>query len=777
MSISRASGAGAGAAVTERLSPESVRVHWRLSDGRERARFADDVLSPSAPPFDGSGASAMEPALLWHNDGAVLSLHEPAGPWRLGVGMEETRGGGIRLDFRTGPDEGFFGFGEWFNAFRRTSGRVDFFARESPAFTQKRQTYSAFPCFLSDAAYLVLVLNAHPGSATIHPSPGRLVLEFEGGEADLIVVRGPSLKRILREYTRLTGRPPLLPRWAFGLWNTAYPVEDARATRERVLRHRKTGVPLDCVILDYHWENAFHDFRWRSRHFPEPDRFLAQLRDLGVRTGLIYTPFLNRPALPLFKLAARLYAGNAPRGTPLFAVEAVPELYEEARSRGYFAAEDVVWWLGRGGMLDMTNPEAVEWWFALQRPLLDQGVSFFKNDDGEYLPLENRSHLKLEAREHHNLYGFYYGRAVYEKTQAHRPGERALVFSRMFWAGSQRFPAVFLGDQRPRYDDLRRVLRAGLNLSLQGFAYWAADVLGLYRTPGRDLHQRYAQATLLGPIARYFSSPNDPRRDPWGSGQDCLESFRTHALLRMQLLPYLCSLGHEAFVSGLPIVRPLLLEFEEEREAWAIDDQFLIGDRLLVAPVLSRGDSRLVYFPGGPWYEWWTGAAFRGPQQTRVSAPQGRLPVFVRGGHPLLLGPTLESIPDAHAFTSLSLHLFRPYAGQARIYEDDGRTLDYQDGGFAEQLIDVTEDPDSTGTSAAEAISIRFAAAAGPFAVPPRRDWRILVHGCHRPKQIEASGTHTGLHWSWDPPSRKLEVTCSLPTDSEHRLMIAFPSS
>ena len=760
--------------VVEMIRTRSVRLHAPLSGGRERAPFASDVLvrgdSSGAvggrEPFlasDGSSGGALVRTAV--GEDGTIALHGGTGttPF-LRITAEEAALGGPVLTLKVSHEEAFYGFGEWFNAFQRTEGTVDFFGRESPAFTQKKQTYSSFPCFLSDAGYLVLVLNGHPGQARLHRPPGTMTLQFTGGEADLLVVYGPRFKDVIEEYTGLTGRPPLLPLWAFGLWNTSYPVEDAEATLARVRKHRTIGIPLDCVILDYHWENAFHDFQWRAKLFPDPPQFLGQMQKSGVRLGLIYTPFMNRSAYPLFKLAARLYARNAPDGSPLFAREAVAEVYTEGLSRGYFAADDVVWWLGRGGMIDVTNPEAVEWWFAAQRHLLDQGVAFFKNDDGEYLPEVNRSWSGLRAPEYHNLYGFYYGRAVFTKSQQHLSPDRALVFSRMVWAGSQRFPAVFLGDQRPRYQDLQRALRAGLNLSVLGFSYWAADVLGLYRRPTREIHQRYSQATLLGPIARYFSTPRDRRRDPWGHGDECLESFRTHADLRMQLLPYLYSQARLAFDTGWPIVRPLLLEYQEDERARSVDDQFLVGDRLLVAPVLEKGAlAREVYFPEGRWYDWWTGRWYDGPSSTTVTAPLHRLPLFVRGGAPLVLGAPLQHIPPAHAFLSLAVHAFPPFTGRTVVYEDDGESLRYTEGRFSWQTIEIRSTGDAEDP---RTIAITMEPALGQKVGPPVREWRLILHTGKRPVAIRIDRKPAAEEtWTHRPPVQELHISCRAPTD------------
>ena len=163
-----------------------------------------------------------------------------------------------------------YGFGEWFNAFRRTSGKLDLAIRDSPAILQHRQTYSTLPVYLSDRNYAVFVLNSHRCAVDIDPRQGLVELKFDGPPADYLLINGENPKKILSEYTRLTGRPPLLPLWAYGLWVAGYPQESQAKVLELVGEHRARQVPLDGVILDYHWEERFHNFKWRKSLISRP---------------------------------------------------------------------------------------------------------------------------------------------------------------------------------------------------------------------------------------------------------------------------------------------------------------------------------------------------------------------------------------------------------------------------------------------------------------------------------------------------------------------------
>jgi alpha-D-xyloside xylohydrolase len=683
---------------------------------------------------------------------------------------------GVRLSLRIQPSEGFYGWGEWFNAFHRERGTVRLRAQESLSALQGRRTYSTIPCFLSSRGYAFFLLNSYESNWEIDPEGGVLNIQASGPPADAIVIYGPAFKDILNTYTALTGRPPLPPRWAFGLWTTSYPQGHQDQVVEHARQHRQRQSPLDAVILDYHWEQRFHNFRWRRELIPEPERLIAELKQLGVRLGLIFTPFLNSHNQFLQNLVLQLLAKDIPPGM-LFADErALPE-YEEARSRGYLAHEKAHWWFGQGGMLDFSNPQAAGWWNAKLRPLYEQGVDFFKNDDGEYLPNDARSALGMDGREYHNLYGFFYGKAIYEGMAAldegkARPARRPLVYARSTWAGSQRYPALFLGDQKPTFECLKRTLCAGLNLGLLGFAYWTADVFGLDGKTTPETHMRYAQWALLAPVARYFWRPPeiDPTRLPWSHGPQAETSFNLIAGLRYRLLPYYYSLAWQSWQTGLPLLRPLVLEFQDDPSLAAIYDQVLLGDRLMLCPVVEAGATiRRIRLPAGVWHDFWSGQTWQGPGEIEYAAPVERLPLLVLGGSILPMGPALQHIPDEHRFDVLQLHCWPPYPAEGLLYDDDGRTTEYQRGAFS--LTQITVEGDERRL----VVSIAPAQGKFPEQAPARRG-EVILHRSPAPQQVLLDGNLVA-GWGYDAKARETSVPFICPTQSGIEIEVTYASS
>jgi alpha-glucosidase (family GH31 glycosyl hydrolase) len=682
---------------------------------------------------------------------AVLSEARPA---------RQDAAGRVYLALRIAADEGFYGWGEWFNDFRREKGTVRLWSRESPAVLQSRQTYSNIPFFLSSHGYGLFLLNSHESVWHILREQGVLEIGAVGPPADYVVIYGPAFRDILSAYTALTGRPPLVPRWAFGLWVTEYPQENQEEALKLVEEHRRRSIPLDAVILDYHWEERFHNLHWRQSLFPAPDELLARLRDLEVKLGLIFTPFLNSRNGGLQKGLINSLFHNVPAGRERDDERALPQ-YEEAKSRGYLAHPQARWWFGSGGMIDFTNPAAANWWNALLRPLYEQGVAFFKNDDGEYLPTDARSALGMDGPEYHNLYGFFYGKAIYEGMAA-LDERRPLIYARSVWAGSQRYPAIFLGDQKPTFDHMRATIRAGLNMSLMGFAYWTADVFGLDGETTPETHMRYAQWALLAPIARYFWRPPqvDGTRFPWSHGPEVEANFRRYTELRYRLLPYYCVLAWEAYRTGLPILRPLVLEFPDDPRAAAVADQVLLGDRLMVAPVVQPGaTSRRIYLPARGWHDFWSTQSYAGGREIEYAAPLDRLPILVRGSTVLPMGPVLQHIPDDHRFDPVQFHIWPPHPAAGLLYEDDGRTRDYQSGAYSIVRV-ATQEQGNT-------LTVCIAAAEGEFAEHMQtRQVEVILHRAAVPAQVRINGQESNT-WNYDSAEGHLCISLQCPIHRE----------
>ncbi|MGA9399201.1 MAG: TIM-barrel domain-containing protein [Anaerolineaceae bacterium] len=748
-----------------RLSPRAIRITHKSKDlaefPPERIWFNDVLIGKSLPDRQKTLQVLLKDDCIQMYTRGGQDIFRETHPPILETDQRVT------LSFELKPNEGLYGFGEWFNAFRRTEGKMSMATHDSPAILQHRQTYSTLPVYLSDRNYAVFILNSHRAEVSLDPKQCEIKLAFDGPPADYILITGENPKTILAEYTRLTGHPPLLSLWAYGLWVTGYPQESQAKVLELVAEHRTRRIPLDGVILDYHWEERFHNFKWRKSLFPDSQELIDKLRSLRVHLGLIFTPFVNHTNLMLLKVGLNLLYKNLPDG-----VEQDDERdlagYNEAHSQGYFADNDTSWWFGKGGMIDFTNPGASDWWNERLKPLYRSGVSFFKNDDGEYLPLRAKSSNGMNGHEYHNLYGFYYCRALYDG-MAKLDERRPLVYARSVWAGSQRYPAIFLGDQVPNFENIRRTMRAGLNMSLMGFAYWTADVFGLSGKTTPETHMRYAQWALFCPIARYFLRPDkiDKTRKPWSHSQQVLENFKRHVELRYRLLPYYHQLGWEAFLSGIPHMRPLLLEFPGDERLLPVYDQIMLGNALMLCPVTQSGArTRQVILPRGDWYDYWTDDHYSGSQTIELDAPIDHLPLLVRAGSILPMGPLMQFIPDHHRFDELELHFYPHSNGSITLHDDDPETRAYLRGEAAQTKVVVS----STG----ENIEVTIEKPTGlSRLVPPTRKLRLVFHDCKPVKQVRVNRQRVES-WAYDPNTSQLIVNTDCRSKWGLKLEITF---
>jgi alpha-D-xyloside xylohydrolase len=560
-------------------------------------------------------------------------------------------------------DERIYGFGESFGRLdkRGTQQRLwlqEAFSNASPA------SYKQAPFFMSTRGYGMFVHTANAVAFNMgsleHTTAS--VLVDQTTELDLYLIYGPSLREILPRYTALTGAPAVPPRWSFGLWmgRITYRSQGEVEAVARALRAH--AIPCDVIHIDTGWfaREWVCDLEFGAENFPDPAAMLARLRDQGFRVCLWQWPNLVLSS-PMFAEALEQgYLARRANGKPYL----FPGFEEDA------------------GIIDYSNPAAVAWVQAKLQRLFALGVAAIKADFGEGAPPDAR-YAGADSAAMHNLYPLLYNQALFEASERALGRGEALIWARSAWAGSQRYPLHWSGDGVARFEDLACVLRAALGFGLSGFPFYSHDIGGFSGVPSPALYVRWAQLGLFSSHARAHGTPP---REPWAYGDAAETIVRNYVNLRYRLLPYIFSEALGCGETSLPMLRALILEFQEDRNAHQIEDQYMFGGSIMVAPILDEREQRAVYLPQGDWVEYWSKELLSGGRWLDVQAPLDRLPLFVRAGAILPLGP-LAQTTAACTLDPLTVEIYAPSASGRYVVHpgrEDAVRIAYQRNG--EQL-------------------------------------------------------------------------------------------
>ncbi|MGI5472393.1 alpha-xylosidase [Streptomyces sp. CA-132043] len=594
------------------------------------------------------------PAGKVHRDGSLLELTtgglslrvDTAAPYRL----DFTAGGRILTSvaargtgFATTPDgahhslaqlsldvgELVYGLGERFTPFTRNGQRVDIWQADGG--TASEQAYKNVPFHLTNRGYGVFV--NHPGHVSYEvgsEAVGRVQFSVEDQSLEFYLVHGPSPKEILDRYTALTGRPALPPAWSFGLWlSTSFTTSYDEETVTRFVRGMaEREIPLGVFHFDCFWMRAYQwcDFTWDPEVFPDPEGMLRRLKGEhgeGDGNGLKICVWIN----------------------PYIAQKS--PLFEEAACLGYLVRrpDGSVWqwdmWQAGMGLVDFTHPGAREWYADRLRGLLGQGVDCFKTDFGERVPTDVVWHDGSDPARMHNYYTHLYNRTVFETLAAERGDGEAVLFARSATAGGQQFPVHWGGDCESTFGAMAESLRGGLSLGLSGFGFWSHDIGGFEGTPSPEVFKRWVQFGLLSSHSRLHGSTS--YRVPWDFDEEAVAVTRDFTRLKHRLMPYLYRAAQQAAAHGTPVMRAMLLEFPDDPACHTLDRQYMLGDDLLVAPVLSADGTVEYYVPDGEWTHLLSGERVRGPGWRRERYGFDSLPLLARPGSVLPFG----SVPDS----------------------------------------------------------------------------------------------------------------------------------
>ena len=629
-----------------------------ISTGKERASIKSGTLELEV--------QKGSPFLSFYRDGAPLTRTGTKGVARMKRRDDGTVYTAVSLMLDVG--EHVYGLGERFTPYVKNGQVIDCWNEDGG--TASEISYKNIPFYITDRNYGVFV--NHPGKVSFEVASEKVEdVQFSVRDEGLefFIIAGKTQKDVLSKYTALTGRAPLLPKWSYGLWlTTSFTTDyDEKTVSSFVDGMAQRSIPLRVFHFDCFWMKEFEwcNFTWDNDMFPDPVGMLKRLHDKNLKICVWINPYIAQKS-PLFK---------------------------EASEKGYLLKnkDGTVWqwdmWQAGMGLVDFTNQDACTWFQGKLKALLDMGVDCFKTDFGERIPSSCDDYAVRWASDGddekmHNYYTYLYNKCVFDILKKEKGEGEAILFARSATAGSQKFPVHWGGDSTSQYVSMAESLRAGLSLMDSGFAFWSHDIGGFEDTGSADLYKRWCAFGLLSSHSRLHGSSS--YRVPWAYDEEACSVLKFFVNLKCTLMPYIYSCAVEAHRTGIPVMRPMHLEFPDDMNCTVLDRQYMLGDSILVAPVFSPDGKTSCYLPEGNWTHLLSGKKVTGGRWYTDVYDYYSLPVFVKEGAVIPFGKT-DDKPDYDYSDNLVWHVYPAKAGSTGI----GKVLDV-DGSILAQLTATT---------------------------------------------------------------------------------------
>jgi alpha-D-xyloside xylohydrolase len=616
-------------------TPNKSQPVFNVSDSSYVIQDHDITLCFQDDPLRFTLSKSDKTLLTSINDGHFVRKQ------RLPAFARSENGWFVSMALKSG--EPVFGLGEKYGPLNRR-GQLIYSYNEDALGVNAEISYKNCPFAWSPEGWGLFVNTPAPVAHGVgYPqwSHRSYAIHLEDGYLDLFLMCGDNPGDILRHYTDLTGRAPETPEWSLGVWISRAYYKTAQESLEIAAQIREKKIPCDVFTLD---GRAWLDlktrfaFQWDPSRYPEPKKITAKIKSLGFRICVW--------EYPLVSIHNPIFRDLAQKGWLL--TDKFGETYIYYWDMSPFGK--VLTPLPASGIFDFTNPEAYQWWAESHKALFDSGIDIIKSDFGEQVPDEAYAANGDNGRRLHNVYALLYNQCVYEASREYF-AENAMVWARSGWTGSQRYPIQWGGDPQADWEGLAGSIRGGLSWGMSGVPYYSHDIGGFYGgPPDPELYIRWAQAGVLGSHCRIHGIGP---REPWYFGEEAEEIVRKWLEFRYQLLPYLKQCVISASRTGLPMMRSMVLEFPDDRLSWQFDDQYMLGDTLLVAPVIQPGGKKTVYLPKGRWYDYWSGEALDGGQLISTTSPLEQIPLYGRQGKVLPLGPVVQHTGELESLSKI----------------------------------------------------------------------------------------------------------------------------
>ncbi len=576
-------------------------------------------------------------------------------------------------------NELIYGLGERFTPFVKNGQSISIWNEDGGTGTE--QSYINIPFYLSNKGYGVFV--NHPECVEFEVATeqvSKVGFSVEGQSLDYFLINGPSMKEVLERYTDLTGKPSLPAQWTFGLWlstsfTTKYDEETVMGLIDGMMQR---GIPLSVFHFDCCWMREFHwtDFVWDDRVFPDPEGMLQRIKQKGIKVCVWINSYVGQESV----------------------------LFDEGMGKGYFLkrANGDVWqwdmWQPGLAIVDFTNPQACRWYQEKLEKLLDMGVDCFKTDFGERIPTDAVYFNGADSVKMHNFYTYLYNKTVYEVIEKKRGKEEAILFARSATAGGQKFPVHWGGDCWSSYESMEESLRGGLSLTSSGFGFWSHDIGGFEHASTPDVYKRWAAFGLLSTHSRFHGSTT--YRVPWVYDEEAVDVVRFFTRLKLELMPYLYSAAVVTSKTGIPMMRSMALEFEQDWNCRYLDKQYMQGDCLMVAPIFNEEGIAQYYLPAGTWTNYLTGETVTGGVWREEHHGYLSVPLWVKAD---------SIIPIGLSFDNAAYHFQQNMEFRVFHLETKAETVVYQAGmELAKAVFERTEHQITGHITGASGCSVRL---------------------------------------------------------------------
>jgi len=666
-------------------------------------------------------------------------------------------------------DEQFFGLGEKTGPLNRRGRNYKMWNSDRPCYSVTEDPIAkSIPFFMSSYRYGIFLDNTYKTEFKFGTESDEYY-SFEAPDGAFVYyfIFGKDYKEIQEQYISLTGKPIMPPKWALGFAQCRGLYTKESQALEIAAEFRKRKIPIDIIYQDIGWTQNLQDFEWRKGNYTNPKEMLKKLKDNGFKMIVSQDPVISQK-------------GN--------------KQWTEADKLGYFVKDarnnksyDMPWpWGGNCGVVDFTIPEVADWWGKYQQKPVDDGISGFWTDMGEPAWSNEEDIDRLNMKHHigmhdeiHNVYGLTWDKVVKEQFEKRNPNKRIFQMTRSAYAGLQRYTFAWTNDSGNGNDvlegwaQMENQVAVGISAGLGGIPFWTTDISGycgdITDYPAMaELYTRWMQFGIFCPLSRAHHE-GDNAVEPWMFGDVAEKNAKAAIELKYQLFPYLYTYSRKAYDIGLPITRGLFMEYPNDPEAAKIDNQFIFGEEILVAPVLKKGERvKKLYLPDGEWIDFNDKKTeYLGGQTVAYKSPLNTIPIFVKKGSIIPMMPVMQYIHEKKDYP-VFFHIFPNYEDEKAsfsLYEDDGENQDY--------LKDIYSETNIICTTKSAGYDIEITPEDKGFRQSEKRNFVLSILTEQKPKSVLVNGKEaafvatnkmdvekdiTTIQWSWDEKGSKLIV-------------------